>query len=83
VIAATFVVLVLAGALFGFRLLAGPSLADRVVALNGLLIVGMVGIAADAVRTERGAYIPVLVVLALVGFVGTAMIARFVEGRGR
>jgi multisubunit Na+/H+ antiporter MnhF subunit len=83
VIAATFVVLVLAAGLFGYRLLSGPSLADRVVALNGMLIVGMVGLAADAVRTERGPYIPVLVVLALVGFVGTAMIARFLEGRGR
>lgn len=82
-IVTTFVVLVTAAAAFGFRLVAGPSLADRVVALNGLLIVGMVGIAAEAVRTERGAYIPVLVVLALIGFVGTAMIARFLEGRGR
>ncbi len=81
-IAATFAVLVLAAAIFAFRLVAGPSLADRVVALNGMLIVGMVGVAADAVRTENGAYIPVLVVLALVGFVGTAMIARFMEGRG-
>ena len=43
----------------------------------------MVGIAAEAVRTEQGAYIPVLIVIALVGFVGTAMIARFLEGRGR
>lgn len=82
-ITVTFVVLVLATALFGFRLIIGPSLSDRVVALNGLLIVGMVGIAAEAARTERGAYIPVLVVLALVGFVGNAMIARFLEGRGR
>ncbi len=82
-IAATFVVLVLAAALFCFRLAAGPTLSDRVVALNGLLIVGMVAIAAEAVRTEQGAYIPVLIVIALVGFVGTAMIARFLEGRGR
>ena len=82
-IAATFVVLLLAGALFAFRMLIGPSLSDRVVALNGMLIVGMVALAAEAVRTEQGAYIPVLVVLALVGFVGTAMIARFLEGRGR
>ena len=82
-ITATFVVLVLAAGLFGFRLCIGPTLSDRVVAMNGLLIVGMVAIAAEAVRTERGAYIPVLVVVALVGFVGTAMIARFLEGRGR
>lgn len=82
-ITATFLVLVLAAGGFCVRLVIGPSLSDRVVALNGLLIVGMVGIAAEAVRTERGAYVPVLVVLALVGFVGTAMIARFLEGRGK
>lgn len=82
-IATTFAVLVVAGALFGYRLLAGPTLADRVNALNGLLIVGMSAIAAQAVETGRGAFIPVLVVAALVSFVGTAMVARFIEGRGR
>jgi multisubunit Na+/H+ antiporter MnhF subunit len=69
--------------LFLFRLLRGPTLADRVNALNGLLIVGTIAIAAQAMVTERGAFLPVLVVVALVGFVGTAMVARFIEGRGR
>lgn len=78
----TFVVLIAAAAGFAFRLFVGPSLSDRVVALNGLLIVGMVAVAADATRTDEGAFIPVLVVLSLVGFVGTAMIARFLERRG-
>lgn len=82
-IAATFVVLVIAGALFMFRLLKGPTLADRVNALNGLLVVGTIGIAAHAMDTGRGAFLPVLVVVALVGFVGNAMVARFIEGRGR
>ena len=82
-IAATFVVLVVAAALFLFRLLRGPTLADRVNALNGMLIVGTIAIAAQAMATERGAFLPVVVVVALVGFVGTAMVARFIEGRGR
>lgn len=82
-IAATFVVLVVAAALFMFRLLKGPTLADRVNALNGLLVVGTIAIAAQAMDTARGAFLPVLVVVALVGFVGTAMVARFIEGRGR
>jgi multisubunit Na+/H+ antiporter MnhF subunit len=43
----------------------------------------MCAIAADAVRTQRGAFLPILVVIALVGFVGTAMVARFIESRGR
>ena len=44
-IQATFAILVLAAAVFTYRLVAGPSLADRIVALNGLLIVGIGGIA--------------------------------------
>ena len=82
-IAVSFVVLLVAGALFAYRLFAGPTLADRVGALNGILIVGMCAIAAHAVDTRQGAFLPVVVVLALVGFVGTAMVARFIESRGR
>ena len=77
------VALAIAGVLFTYRLLAGPTLADRVNALNGLLIVGTCGIAAHAVETGRGAFLPVLTVSTLVGFVGTAMVARFIESRGR
>jgi len=82
-IVASFVALVLAAVLFGARMIAGPTLADRINALNGLLVVGSCAIAAHAVDTGRGAFLPVLVVIALVGFIGTAMVARFIEGRGR
>jgi multicomponent Na+:H+ antiporter subunit F len=82
-IVAVQIVLGLAAALFAIRLVVGPTLPDRVVALNGMLIVGMVLIAELAVETGRGSFLPVLVLLALVGFLGTAMIARFLEGRGR
>ena len=55
-IAATFVVLALAAALFCVRLVAGPTLADRVVAANGIVLVGMGGIATQAdVAKMRGA----------------------------
>jgi len=83
VIVATLIALGAAAALFLARLVIGPTLADRVVGLNGVVIVGMVLIAVDAVYADRNAFLPVLVVLAVVGFVGTAMIARFLEGRGR
>ena len=73
IVAASLVVLAVAGALFGYR----------VTALNGLLVVGAGAIATDAVRTGGGPFIPVVVVLTLVGFVGTAMVARFIESRGR
>ena len=82
-IVAVLIVLGAAAVLFAVRLVVGPTLVDRVVALNGMLIVGMVLLAALAVETGRGTFLPVLVLLAVVGFLGTAMIARFLEGRGR
>jgi multicomponent Na+:H+ antiporter subunit F len=80
---AALVVLGVAAVLFSARLVIGPTLADRVVALNGVLIVGMVLLAELAVQTGRGSFLPVLVLLSVVGFLGTAMVARFLEGRGR
>ncbi len=79
----TFVVLTLAAALFAFRLCAGPQLADRVVAMNGLVLVGMGAIATQAAHTGNGAFLPTVVAVALVGPIGSGMIARFIEGRNR
>jgi multicomponent Na+:H+ antiporter subunit F len=78
---ATLVLLGLAAALFLLRLCVGPSLADRVVALNGLVLVGMGAIAVHAVQTGIGSFLPALVAIALVGPIGNGMIARFIEAR--
>jgi len=80
---ATYTLLLLATLAFGYRLLLGPTLADRAVAVSGMLVVGMIGIAAHAAYTDTGSYLPVLVIIGLVGFVSTAIIARYIEGRGR
>ena len=80
---ATFVILTVAAVLFTYRLCAGPSLADRVVALNGLVLVGMSAIATHAAHTAAGAFLPTLVAIALVGPIGNGMIARFIETRTR
>jgi multicomponent Na+:H+ antiporter subunit F len=83
VIDTALVLLVLAAACFGYRMLAGPTLADRMVGLNGLLLSGTSAVVAHAVGTGRGAFLPAVVVVSLVGFVGTGMISRYLEGRGR
>ena len=44
-------VLALAALGFGYRLLAGPTLTDRVLGVDGLLIVGMSAITLQAMRT--------------------------------
>lgn len=76
-----FTVLALAGALTVARLLRAGSLPDRVVALDLLLVLVVSGIAVDTVRTGRGVYLDALVVTALLGFVGTVMVARYLERR--
>jgi multisubunit Na+/H+ antiporter MnhF subunit len=79
VIVATHAVLVLAAVGFTYRLCIGPLLTDRAIALNGLLLVGMGANAAQTLDTENGAFLPTLVVIALVGPISTAMLARFIE----
>ena len=81
-ITVSYVVLGLAAALFAFRLLRGPSLADRVIGIDGLIVTGMALIIVGAMDTGQGAFLPTAVVLALVSFISTSVVARFIEGRG-
>ena len=75
--------LVLGGAGFLYRLVAGPTLADRVVSLDGLLTMVVIGVTAWGAYTGRGTYLTVGVVVSLVAFLGTCAFARFVEGGRR
>ena len=71
-----------AAALCLARLVRGPSLADRIVALDALLIMLVSGVAVDAARTGVGTYVDLLIVTALLGFVGAVLVARYIEQRG-
>jgi multisubunit Na+/H+ antiporter MnhF subunit len=76
-------VLISIGVLFTLvRLVKGPSLADRVVATDLFLTFLVIGSAVLAARQERGTYLEVMLVVAVVGFLGTSMVARFIERRG-
>ena len=77
-----FAVLAASGLLCIARLVRGSSLADRIVALDALLVVIVSGIAVHAMHTGNGVYLDVMVVVALLGFVGTVTVARFIERRG-
>lgn len=63
------------------RLLLGPGLPDRVVALDliGALSIGMV--TATAVLTNQPVMLRPAIVIALVGFVGTVAFALYLEKR--
>ena len=64
------------------RLVRGPTVPDRIVALDALLSVVVSGIAVGAATTGDGSFLSVLVAVALLGFVGTVTVARYVERRG-
>ena len=65
----------------------GPSILDRAIALDVLAGVLVGAIAVEAAWSRRIDTVPILVVVALVGFVASVTIARFAavepEGEGR
>lgn len=69
--------------LAGWRMLHGPTLADRFVAFDMLTAVAVAFSALTAVATGRSGFLDVALVLALVNFVATAAFARFLEQRKR
>jgi len=82
VIVYCFAALAVSALLCTLRLVRGASLADRVIALDSLLIVVVAAIATDAARTTRGTYLEAMLVVALIAFIGTSTVARFIERRG-
>jgi multicomponent Na+:H+ antiporter subunit F len=61
------------------RLVLGPTLPDRMVAVDliGVLAVGLIVVAAPATGVQ--AFLDAAIVIALIGFVGTVAYARYVE----
>ena len=72
----------LAAVLVLVRLLLGPSVPDRILALDVLVQVIVAGIAVAAAATRDGTYLSVLVAVSLLAFVGTVTVGRFIERRG-
>jgi multicomponent Na+:H+ antiporter subunit F len=62
------------------RLARGPSLLDRVVATDTLLVIISASLAVTAALERDPTLIPVLVVVSLLAFVGSVSIARYVGG---
>ena len=78
---AGFVLLVAAMALAFLRLARGPSLPDRVVALDLITILAVAFSALFAIASGEAAFLDVAIALALVAFLATVAFARFAERR--
>ncbi|WP_422768731.1 monovalent cation/H+ antiporter complex subunit F [Plantactinospora sp. WMMC1484] len=68
--------LAVAGLLVLVRLLRGPTLHDRLVALDTLVVVLVSAIAVEAARSGEGGNVILLVVVSLVGFLSTVSVVR-------
>jgi multicomponent Na+:H+ antiporter subunit F len=69
--------------LLGFvRLVIGPSLPDRVVAMDLLSTVGIGVIAVYTISSNEPVFVDVAIILALVAFLGTVAFAYYIEKRG-
>ncbi len=71
--------LLLAIALVFVRLVRGPTLPDRVVALDTIAIIAVAFLAVFAIASGRPAYLDAAITLALVAFLATLAFARYTE----
>ncbi len=65
------------------RLLRGPTLPDRILALDLFTILALSFIAVFAIRTGFALYLDIAIALGLVGFLSTVALARYLLQRGR
>jgi multicomponent Na+:H+ antiporter subunit F len=77
-----FSLLIVAMFLAFIRLVRGPSLPDRVVALDLITIVAAAILAVDTIATGHAVFLDAAIVLALIAFLGTVAFARYLERRG-
>ncbi len=78
VVDAAIVLLAVLSLLCGYRAVRGPTVPDRVVALDAIAT-NVVAIAVlFAIRTNRGLFVTVSLVLAIIAFLSTVAVAKFV-----
>ena len=59
------------------RIVRGPTTLDRIVAVDVLLAIVICAIAAEAAYTRDATSLPILVVLSILGLIGSVSVARF------
>ncbi len=80
ILIAAIVLVVLAIALL-YRVFRGPTAADRICALDAMDLTLALASALYSLYTGRGIYLDIALVVALLGFVGTVFVGRYLEGR--
>ncbi|TDS16055.1 monovalent cation/H+ antiporter complex subunit F [Sphingobacterium paludis] len=61
------------------RLFKGPSLVDRVIALDLIITTGIGIITVYSIRSNQAVFLDVAIILALIAFLGTVAFAYYIE----
>jgi len=64
------------------RIIIGPNLANRVIAMDCLSVVAIGIIVTFSILTRQKVYIDVAIILALVSFLGTVAFAYYLQRKG-
>jgi multicomponent Na+:H+ antiporter subunit F len=65
------------------RLMKGPDVVDRVVALDLLITSGVGVVAVYSISTEQNTFMDVGLILALIAFLGTIAFSYYIEKKGK
>jgi multisubunit Na+/H+ antiporter MnhF subunit len=66
----------------GVRAIRGPGIADRIAALDVAVISLMGAVVVETARTGSTTLLPIVAVLAIIGFTATVAASRFIERYG-
>ena len=65
------------------RLVKGPSIVDRVIALDLLITIGIAIITTYSILSDDSTFLDVAMILALIAFLGTVAFAYYLEKKER
>jgi len=66
-----------------WRFLKGPSIVDRIIALDLIITVGIGFIAGYSILTNRSSFLDVAMILALIAFLGTVAFSYYIQKRNK
>lgn len=64
-----------------YRLIKGPSVVDRAVSADSIDVLTDMALILFALHSGRGIYLDIALVTALLGFIGSTIIAKYLEGK--
>ena len=64
-----------------YRLIKGPSVVDRAMTADSVDILTDMALVLFALHSGRSIYLDIAMVTAVLGFIGSVMVSRYLEGR--